>query len=176
MPHHQDRLLSAAQQVRPVESERERGDRVRVPVKRRRRRALLHLRFRCRCYCCCCGSGGGGGDRLVQTIPQPDVALVVSGRKVFLRRVEGEARESLRRDKLDESRFEVGRRGHVGFVAADGDEPRSARGNGQAARGAGLAYQRTLGRRLDGLLLESGRRRFQRYPQNDAIVVVPCVK
>ena len=169
LPHHQDGLLSAAQQVRPVESERERGDCVRVPMKRRRRRPLLHLRFRRRD-----GSSGGGGDRLVQTIPQSDVALVVSGRKVFFRRVEGEARESLRRDKLDESGIEVGRRGHVGFVTADGDEPRPARGNGQATRGARLAYQRTLGRRLDGLL-ESGRRRLQRYPQNDAIVVVPYV-
>ena len=132
LPNRQDGLLSTAQQVCPVERKRERGDRVRVPVERRGRCALLHVRY-------------GGGDRLVQTIPQPNVALLVSSRKVFLQRVEGEACEGLWRDELDESRFDIGRRGHIGFVTADSDEPRSARRNGQATRGTGLAYQRTLG-------------------------------
>ena len=68
---------------------------MRMPVKSRCRCALLHLQF-------------GDRDGLMQTIPQPDVTLLVPSREVFLRWVESKARKSIGRDKLDESSFEIG--------------------------------------------------------------------
>lgn len=114
LPNDKDRLLSTTKEICTVGSERNGRNGVRVPMQG----SSLRLLFDPRSF---------HSYLIVEAVPQPDVTLFVARGKVLLRRMESQTCQSFGRDIFSESRLERGRRGDIGFVPCDSNQPCSTR-------------------------------------------------